>query len=111
MTALTALDASAFVPGAVVLVVGVHFLALARVLDTPLYDRTGGWLCLVALIALGVATLDGPASQASAGVGVAVVLWATAWLLGGDPSGDIEPRNVETPSERGGSGRARPDSG
>ena len=83
---LVALDAPAFVPGAVALVVGVHFFALAKVFALPLYHLTGGWLCLVAVVALGVAAVDAPAGQAVAGIGSAAGLWATAWVIGGGPA-------------------------
>lgn len=78
---LSALDAAAFIPGAVALVVGAHFFALAKVFDLPLYRLTGSWLCVVAVGALGTSVFDGPAGQAVAGTGAATALWTTAWAL------------------------------
>lgn len=81
VAALIALDAVVFIPGAVALVVGVHFFALAKVFHTTLYDLTGSSLCVVALVSLVTATFDGSAGQAVAGLGAAVGLWTTAWAL------------------------------
>ena len=67
------------VPPAVCLVVGLHFLPLARLFDQPEFRWTGSGLCLVALVS-GALHLWGSASVAvvAAGFGAAAVLWTTS---------------------------------
>ena len=65
---------------AIAIIVGLHFLPLARGIPAPLYYRTGG-----ALIAVGLAAmlLSPPNRAIATGVAAALVLWASAlaWIL------------------------------
>ena len=74
----------AWLPPAVCMVVGLHFLPLAQVLAQPQYWWTGVMLCGVAL-AGSLTLLDVPAgiSQAVVGCGAATVLWVTSVHLAG----------------------------
>jgi hypothetical protein len=67
------------IPAAVCLVVGLHFLPLARLFDQPQFRWTGAGMCLVAAVA-GSLHLWGPgtAAEVVAGGGAAVVLWVTS---------------------------------
>jgi hypothetical protein len=58
-------------------IVGLHFMPIARALNLPLYYGTGAGLILVALAAL---VLPGP-TLATAGIGAAIVLYATSLAL------------------------------
>ncbi|QDZ06197.1 hypothetical protein FPZ24_00845 [Sphingomonas panacisoli] len=63
---------------AIAIIVGLHFIPLARWIPVALYYRTGG-----ALIAVGAATSFFPPEQraSATGAGAAVVLWASCILL------------------------------
>ncbi len=70
------------------LIVGIHFLPLARLFQIGMYYLTGALLCLVGIVALLAvpvnATLGGQAIMARwlvVGGGCAVILWVTALLL------------------------------
>jgi hypothetical protein len=68
------------IPAAVCLVVGLHFLPLAKVFDVPWFYLTGGLLVAVAaagatVYASGAGT---PPSQALVGLGAAAALWGSA---------------------------------
>jgi hypothetical protein len=69
-----------YIPAAVCLVVGLHFLPLARTFAQPQYWWTGGLLIALALI--GTMTLlggiDAANSRVLVGFGASVVLWTTA---------------------------------
>lgn len=62
----------------IAIVVGLHFLPLARGIPLPLYYATG-----VALVALGLAALllPGPERVGVTGLGAAAILWASCVLL------------------------------
>lgn len=85
----------ALIPAVVCLVVGVHFLPLARIFDESLYTWTGALLCAVS--AAGMAALavgDGLASRAVVGLGAACVLWAASlWLTLPGLAGSLRTEN------------------
>jgi hypothetical protein len=71
------------VPPLVCLVVGLHFLPLARLFDQPEYTPTAVALCVVAGAGL-LVLLAGPGAEPSRvviGAGAALALLATAWRL------------------------------
>lgn len=71
------------VPPAVCLVVGLHFLPLARLFDQPQYTATAIGLCVAAVLG-GAVLLTGPSLEVSrlvVGGLAALVLWATAVRL------------------------------
>ncbi|GAA2625413.1 hypothetical protein [Streptomyces vastus] len=74
------LDLWVYIPAAVCLVVGLHFLPLARSFAQPQYWWTGGLLITLALA--GAVTLADGGDAANVrlfiGFGAALVLWATA---------------------------------
>jgi hypothetical protein len=68
-----------WIPIGIALIVGVHFLPLARVFEVPLYYGTGA-LCVVGV--LGCALIgDAGLRLLSAGLTMAVVLWGTVILI------------------------------
>ncbi|MFE9451711.1 hypothetical protein [Streptomyces sp. NPDC006739] len=69
-----------YVPAAVCLIVGVHFLPLARSFAQPQYWWTGGLLVFLALTGAVTLSAGGDAANVRAliGFGAAVALWATA---------------------------------
>ncbi|MBU6536405.1 hypothetical protein HZS56_35915 [Streptomyces sp. A108] len=71
-------DQWVYVPAAVCLVVGAHFLPLARTFAQPQYWWTGG--LLMALAPVGAVALggDGANGRVLLGFGAALVLWTTA---------------------------------
>lgn len=72
-------DQWVYIPAAVCLVVGAHFLPLARTFAQPQYWWTGGLLMALALV--GAVTLgsgDGANGRVLLGFGAAFVLWTTA---------------------------------
>lgn len=77
--ALGRVDRPTLIPAAVCLVVGLHFLPLARLFDQPQFRWTGAGMCLVAGVA-GSLHLSGRSTVAGvvAGGGAAVVLWTTS---------------------------------
>lgn len=71
------------VPPLVALVVGLHFLPLARLFDQPQYTFTAAGLCLAAVLG-GLVLLVGPSLEVSrvvVGGVAALTLWATAVRL------------------------------
>lgn len=64
------------IPIALGIIVGVHFLPLARVFHVPMYYATGGLICLIAIGSLFITSPE--LRQATAGIGTALVLWASA---------------------------------
>ncbi|MGH2583381.1 MAG: hypothetical protein ACRDJE_00535 [Dehalococcoidia bacterium] len=70
------------IPATVCLIVGAHFVPLARIFDQQLFAWTGAALCMVATVGyLTVVAVDGAAARAVVGVGAAVLLWGTAaWM-------------------------------
>jgi hypothetical protein len=73
---------SAAVPALTCLVVGAHFLPLARLFDQPQYRWAGaalGGLAVAGLVLLG--TVDAETSRLVVGFGAAAVLWVTALHL------------------------------
>jgi hypothetical protein len=83
VVAFNGLDAIGLIPPTVCLVVGLHFLPLARSFDTPLYWWTAGLLTLVAVTgAVGYAAgLGNGWIVMIVGFPAAVVLWATSLRL------------------------------
>jgi len=83
--------AAAAIPSAIAIIVGLHFLPLARALSRPLYYATGA-----AQVALGAASLLvlPPLRLPLLGAGAALVLWASAAALiaGRDRHGSARPR-------------------
>ncbi|MFI6119584.1 hypothetical protein ACIBCU_06990 [Streptomyces sp. NPDC051064] len=73
----------AFIPPAIALVVGLHFVPLARLYDQWQYKGTAALLSAVAVLgfALIAAGLDGSV-RAVVGLGSAVTLWASAYHVG-----------------------------
>ena len=64
-------------------VVGLHFVALARLFSLQLYYATAMALCLVAVITMILGATGSPASlwQLVRGFGAALALWATSARL------------------------------
>lgn len=70
------------IPAAVCLIVGIHFFPLARLFDQPEYTGTGALLCVVAALGFAVlAAADEEASRAVVGLGAAITLWSTSFLV------------------------------
>ncbi|MGW1472697.1 DUF7010 family protein [Streptomyces olivaceus] len=68
-----------YVPAVVCLVVGAHFLPLARTFAQPQYWWTGGLLMALALVgAVALGGGDGSNGRVLLGFGAALVLWTTA---------------------------------
>jgi hypothetical protein len=75
---LAATGGEAAIPAAVCLIVGLHFLPLARLFDVPAYRWTGAALCIVAVLGFAsVAAWGDEVARAIVGLGAAVTLWAT----------------------------------
>ncbi len=77
-----------FIAPAVALIVGIHFLPLARLFRVPAYYLTGALLSVLALIALGALLLGLPLAGSSpynwslfVGLGATLVLWLTALYI------------------------------
>ena len=73
------LGLSVWIPIAVALIVGVHFLPLAHVFEVPLYYWTGALSTLGVIACLLIPDMD--KRVLSAALGMAAVLWATALML------------------------------
>ncbi len=81
---------SLWIPAVICAVVGLHFVALARLFSLQLYYATAMALCLVAVITMILGATGSPASlwQLVPGFGAALALWATsARLLVATPIG------------------------
>ena len=77
-----ALAAPGLIAPVVCLVVGVHFLPLARVVDQPEYRLTGVALVVVGLAGVVVLAVAGPdAARALSGIGAAITLWVTSCVV------------------------------
>jgi GNAT superfamily N-acetyltransferase len=77
---LVALQQSDAVPAAVCLIVGLHFLPLAKVFAQPQYRGTGYAMTVAAVVSLVVLFAAGAvASMVVAGFGAALSLWATSF--------------------------------
>ncbi|THV21758.1 hypothetical protein [Glycomyces paridis] len=76
-----ALDLVDFLPGTVAVIVGLHFVPLARAFDEPTYKLTGYAMALAGAggIAGGFAGVG--LGGAIAGFGSALVLWATGFVI------------------------------
>jgi hypothetical protein len=70
---------SVWIPIEVALIVGLHFLPLARVFEVPLYYWTGA-LCVIGMLACSLIR-DAAMRLLSAGLLMAAVLWLTAVVL------------------------------
>jgi len=68
-----------FILGAVAIIVGVHFLPLARLFAAPLFYFTGLLMVLLVLFALAMRQVAN--RQAVIGIGSGVILWLTALRL------------------------------
>jgi hypothetical protein len=77
------LGAPQFVPPLVCLIVGLHFIPLARSFDQPQYVWTAAGLCLAAVVGLIVLAtgLGAELSRVLVGLMAAVTLWATSVRL------------------------------
>lgn len=78
-TLLAHLGLSIWVPIAVAVIVGLHFLPLARVFEVPLYYWTGA-LCVLGVLGCSLIR-DAGTRLLCAGLIMAAVLWLTALLL------------------------------
>ncbi len=82
------LQASQFIPPAIALIVGFHFLPLARLFRVAFYYVTGILLCVMALVAIialmcGV-PMGGPSPYTWSllvGIGATLILWLTALVV------------------------------
>ena len=63
---------------AIAIIVGLHFLPLARGIPVRLYYATGGAIVLAGALAL---LLPGPERLPAAGVAAALILWASALAI------------------------------
>jgi hypothetical protein len=70
---------SSWIPIAVAVIVGLHFIPLARVFDVPLYYWTGS-LCVLGMLACSMVR-DAATRLLWAGLVMAAVLWLTAVVL------------------------------
>lgn len=68
-----------WIPVTVALVVGAHFLPLARVFSAPIYYGTGA-ISVLGVLACSLIR-DMPVRLLCVGLTMAVVLWATSWLV------------------------------
>ncbi|MFB9311655.1 hypothetical protein [Nocardioides plantarum] len=77
---LSRADQTAYIPAAVAVVVGLHFLPLATAFDQPQYRTTALLLVLVGLAGAGLvlAGAENVVVQAAVGYASAVALWASA---------------------------------
>lgn len=81
---LVRLDLDVAIPGAVAIVVGLHFWPLARAFDQPQYRVTALAMSLLGVVALGLAIADVEAAvvQALAGLACATALLGSAAHVG-----------------------------
>ncbi len=63
---------------AVAIIVGLHFIPLARGIPAPMYYATGSALIV---LGLGASLLPGPTIAPTTGLGAATILWATCLLV------------------------------
>lgn len=88
--ALLTVELLSVIPAAISLVVGVHFVPLARIFDQPEYRWTGLGLCVVGVVGLlALAPTDDATARNTVGIGAAVVLWATSLAVSRSASGSI----------------------
>ncbi|MGE3911919.1 MAG: hypothetical protein AB7K36_21350 [Chloroflexota bacterium] len=79
---LSSAGAPSLIPATVCVIVGMHFIPLARIFDEAAYTLAGLVLCAIGLVGYGmVALVDGPTSQVVVGCGAALTLWSTAVYL------------------------------
>lgn len=78
---LLGVDRPEFIPGAVALIVGAHFVPLATVFGEAVYRWTGYGVMASGLLSLVTALANAEAARAVAGLGAAVVLWGTVAAL------------------------------
>ncbi|HEX6773133.1 MAG TPA: hypothetical protein VF126_13975 [Acidobacteriaceae bacterium] len=64
-----------WITGSIVLIVGAHFLPLARIFCAPQHERTG-WTLM--LLALGAIVLPGSMRDVVECVGAGLILWTSA---------------------------------
>jgi len=85
---LSTFQVDRFIPPATALIVGIHFVPLARLFRVPMYYITGALLIMLALVAL-VALLLGLQIAGSSpynwslfvGVGTTLILWLTVLYI------------------------------
>src|ERR1044072_1284314 len=75
VTALQNLDMVDAIGPAIAIVVGLHFVPLARGIPAPLYYATAGAMVLAGAAAL---LLPGPERLPATGIAAALILWASA---------------------------------
>jgi hypothetical protein len=78
---LRALDLVDFLPGAIAIIVGVHFIPLATAFDEPMYRWTGVVMITAGIAGLVAGTGGVVLAGAVAGFGSAVALWVTGAAL------------------------------
>jgi hypothetical protein len=82
------MQASQFIPPVIALIVGLHFLPLARLFHVTFYYITGALLCVLALVAIialvrGL-SIAGPSPynwSLVVGIGATLILWLTALIV------------------------------
>ncbi|HEX2144347.1 MAG TPA: hypothetical protein VHG10_07560 [Glycomyces sp.] len=78
---LRALDLVDFLPGAIAIIVGVHFIPLATAFDEPMYRWTGVVMITAGIAGLVAGTGGVVLAGAVAGFGSAAALWVTGAAL------------------------------
>lgn len=77
-----AIAAPGLIAPLVCLVVGAHFLPLARVVEQPEYRLTGAALLVIGLAGVAVLAVAGPdPARAVSGIGAAITLWVTSCIV------------------------------
>ncbi len=76
-------DHAQWIPAVICVIVGLHFVPLARLFAVGLYYATGVALCLVAMATMILGAIGAPEGlwRLLPGIGAAVVLWATSARL------------------------------
>lgn len=70
-----------FLPGTIAVIVGLHFVPLARAFDEPIYRWGGIAMTVAGLGGVAAAFADGLVAGGIAGIGSALVLWATGFAV------------------------------
>ncbi|MBO4237926.1 hypothetical protein [Pseudonocardia alni] len=106
-----ALSAPGLIAPLVCLVVGLHFLPMARVVDQAEYRLTGAALLVIGLAGLAVLAATGPeAARAVTGIGAALTLWITSCIVaceaygrrdGAPTTAPVSPSLDDGPSREG----------
>ncbi len=82
---LSTFQVDRFIPPATALIVGIHFVPLARLFRVPMYYITGALLIMLALVALLLGLqIAGPSPynwSLFVGVGTTLILWLTVLYI------------------------------